>query len=465
MHEGHNQPRLQLKIIEVDVLSKKIYLMSLGCAKNLVDSERFLASSVQGLALNPALEPGEADLIVVNTCAFLESAVEEALGAIMELGAAKKQGAKLMVLGCLAARYPENGAEGRDLRRGLPEVDLWLSPEGYGRFEEEVRALLNLDGPPAEAGFRPDGLPAGGRLTATPFFRAFLKIAEGCDNHCTYCLIPRLRGRLNSYPADALVAEAEKLAAGGVRELTLVAQDLTAYGLDRGEGRALPALLERLSNISGLDWLRLLYAYPERLTEALVKDLAAVPKVQPYLDLPFQHVSIDILKRMGRVKPVPPLELVENLRRWWPGLTLRTTLIVGFPGETEKHFQELADFVREAAFDHLGVFKFSPEPEAPASRFPDQVPQGVKEKRRRKIMSAQRKISLARNRARVGQVVPVLVEGPSPDSDLVMAGRGPFQAPEVDGLVFFDGEQPRAGQLVQTRLLPAAPYDLVGQLV
>ncbi|UQZ89740.1 30S ribosomal protein S12 methylthiotransferase RimO [Deltaproteobacteria bacterium Smac51] len=438
---------------------KSVHLISLGCAKNLVDSERFLASASGNFNLKPTGSPEEADLIVINTCAFLQSAVEEALAAIMEAGAAKKSGAVMVVMGCLPSRYlgQEPGGLGE-----LPEVDLWLTPADYPMFEKKVGAMLGLSGQP-DCAFGADDLPLGGRTRGTPFFRAFLKIAEGCDNRCTYCLIPRLRGPLKSYGVDQLVAEAEALAADGVRELTLVAQDLTAYGLERGEDKALIPLVRRLSEISGLDWIRLLYAYPERLTERFVKDLAATPKVLPYLDLPFQHASADILKRMGRRK-VRPLELVKNLRRWWPGLTLRTTMIVGFPGETEEHFNEMTAFVKEASFDHLGVFKFSPEEEAPASRYPNQVPQGVKEKRRRRIMSIQRKVSQSRNRARVGRTVPVLVEGPGGDSELVMTGRAPFQAPEVDGLIYFDGEQPQPGQIVSTRLIKAGPYDLVGRV-
>ena len=444
-------------------MKKTVHLISLGCAKNLVDSERFLASAASNLRLTPTAEAEGADLVVINTCAFLQSAVEEALAAIMEAGRQKKPGAALMVLGCLPARY--QGAEGRDLARGLPEVDVWLPPSEYADFEATAARLLNRKLKEPAPSFAPDGLPAGGRLTGTPFFRAFLKIAEGCDNRCTYCLIPKLRGGLRSYPEARLVAEAEALTAGGVRELTLVAQDLTAYGQDLGRPGALPGLAARLSGIQGLDWLRLLYAYPERLTERLVKELAAIPKVVPYLDLPLQHAADDILKRMGRKRPVPPLKLIDDLRRWWPGLALRTTLIVGFPGETEAHFSELTDFVNQAAFDHLGVFKFSPEPEAPAACFPDQIPQAVKEKRRRRIMASQRKISLAANRARLGQVVPVLVEGPGEDNELVMTGRAPFQAPEVDGQIYFDGEQPQPGQIVDTLLTKSAPYDLVGRIV
>ena len=444
-------------------MKKTIHLISLGCAKNLVDSERVLASAAANLRLTPTALAAEADLVVINTCAFLQSAVEEALEAIMEVGRQKKPGARLMVMGCLPARY--QGTEGEDMARGLTEVDAWLRPSEYAGFEAAAARLLGRKLKDPSVSFSPEGLPAGGRLTGTPFFRAFLKIAEGCDNRCTYCLIPKLRGGLKSYPEDQLVREAETLAAAGVRELTLVAQDLTAYGRDQGRPGALPGLVKALSKVKGLDWLRLLYAYPERLSEGPVKDLANTPKVVPYLDLPFQHASAGILKRMGRQRPTPPLALVDNLRRWWPGLALRTTLIVGFPGETETHFAELMDFVNQAAFDHLGVFKFSPEPEAPASRFPDQVAQGIKEKRRRRVMAAQRKISLAGNKARLGQIVPVLVEGPDEENELVMTGRGPFQAPEVDGRIYFDGDQPRPGQIVDTLLIKAAPYDLVGQII
>ena len=444
---------------------QKIHLTSLGCAKNLVDSERLLASTITSLQLQPVAEAEEADLVVINTCAFLQSAVEEALGQIMELGGRKKSGAKLMVIGCLPARYRRQ--EGREMAQGLPEVDLWLPPEDYHRFEEAAARLLKRPAP-AQASFSPDGLPQRGRLSghrvsATPFFRSFLKISEGCDNRCTYCLIPRLRGPLKSYPQERLISEAEELADSGARELTLVAQDITAYGLDLGsDAQALPKLVRKLSDIRKLDWIRILYAYPERLNEALIKDLAAIPKVLPYLDLPFQHASAEILKRMGRRRVNSPAELVKKLRLWWPGLALRTTLIVGFPGESEQHFEELSNFVREAAFDHLGVFKFSPEPEAPASRLPDPTPQIVKEKRRRRIMAEQKKIALAHNKARVGRSFSVLVEGPSEDSPMVMVGRAPFQAPEVDGLIYFDGEQPEAGEIVETRIIKAAPYDLIG---
>lgn len=442
-------------------MSGKVHLVSLGCAKNLVDSERLLASAMANLGFKPTVEAEEADLILVNTCAFLQSAVSEALEALMELGARKKQGALMAALGCLPARY--EGEEAADLAKGLPEVDLWVRPADYPHFEEKLRVALSLAAKKDAPAFDVDCLPSGGRVQGTPFFRAFLKIAEGCGNRCAYCMIPVLRGPLVSYPQEALEREAAALAAGGVRELTLVAQDLTSYGRDRGGKGELAALARKLAAIEGLDWLRLLYAYPERLNERLVKELAEIPKVLPYLDLPFQHASADILKRMGR-PPVSPLKLVENLRRWWPGVALRTTLIVGFPGETEENFKELMNFVNQAAFDHLGVFKFSPEEGTRAAVMEGQVPQSIKEKRRKAVMSTQRKISLLRNKDRVGQLVPVLVEGPVGDNPLVAAGRAPFQAPEVDGLVYFDGEQPEAGEIVMTRLIKTSAYDLVGRM-
>jgi tRNA-2-methylthio-N6-dimethylallyladenosine synthase/ribosomal protein S12 methylthiotransferase len=291
-----------------------------------------------------------------------------------------------------------------------------------------------------------------------------LKIAEGCHRRCAYCLIPAWRGPLKSYDLEWLAEEAAELAAGGVRELTLVAQDLTAYGRDQKRPGALLSLVRRLAATPGLAWLRLLYAYPEGLTEKLVRGLAETPKVAPYLDLPFQHAAPELLRRMGRPSS-PPLGLVEKLRRWWPGLSLRTTLMVGFPGETESHFAELLNFVREASFDHLGVFKFSPEPGVRAAGFPGRLPPAVKEKRRRAIMAAQRQVSLARNRARLGQVVEVLVDGPAAGSGPVMTGRAWFQAPEVDGLIYFDGEQPETGRLVQAKLVKASAYDLAARLV
>jgi len=441
---------------------KGLHLISLGCPKNLVDSERLLGAAAGNLGFQPEADPAEADLILVNTCAFLESAVEEALEALMEAGRRKKPGAVLAVTGCLPARY--QGGEGEDLARGLPEVDLWLRPAEYPEFEARIAALFRRRAPIGRPAFTPDNRAVGQRLPGTPFFRAYLKIAEGCHRRCAYCLIPALRGPLVSYDQERLVEEAVCLAAGGVLELTLVAQDLTAYGRDQGRPGSLLGLVRRLADTPGLAWLRLLYAYPEGLNEKLVRGLAETPKVLPYLDLPLQHASPELLRRMGRPAS-PPLGLVERLRRWWPGLALRTTLMVGFPGETEAHLAELLKFVGQAGFDHLGIFKFSPEPGTRAADFPGQLPAAVKEKRRRAVMAAQKRVTLARNRARLGQTVEVLVEGPAEGAGPVMAGRAWFQAPEADGLIYFDGDQPETGRLVSARLIKASAYDLAARLL
>jgi ribosomal protein S12 methylthiotransferase len=420
-------------------------MVSLGCPKNLVDSERLLAAT-RALGFEPTLEPGEADLLVVNTCAFIQAATEEAVAAILELAALRKPGSRMAVVGCLASRY------GPELAAGLPEADLVMAPSDYLGFMGELARWYG-----AAAPADPGPFETWARFPGTPPWRAWLKIAEGCDNRCSYCLIPSIRGPLRLRPLDGLLAEAALLAGAGVRELTLVAQDLTAW---RQGDLGLADLARALSGIDGLEWLRLMYAYPERLGRRLVGELARVPKLVPYLDVPIQHASPGILRAMGR-KAADPLPLVRGLREWWPGLALRTTLMVGFPGETEEDFGLLAAFLEEASFDQAGVFKFSPEEGARASALPGQVPASVRERRRRRLMSVQRRVSLARNRARVGQEKTVLVEGPSADSPLVMTGRADFQAPEVDGLIVFDGRQPLPGQMVRARLLKAGPYDLV----
>ncbi|MDR1545794.1 MAG: 30S ribosomal protein S12 methylthiotransferase RimO [Deltaproteobacteria bacterium] len=463
--------------------AQTVCLVSLGCPKNLVDSERLLGRCVDGLGLRPTAEPEQADLLLVNTCAFIQPAVEEAVETILDLAARRKPGARLVVAGCLAARY------GASLSRELSEADLLLAPAEYGQFAEKVSVLLGRRPPDSSGGPWAASFEQWARRTATPSWRAWLKAAEGCDNRCAYCLIPAIRGPLRPRPLDELLAEAQALVASGVKELTLVAQDLTAWrgglaGQARLAGgpkaqagpkgprglavRAEPAgdlalLARELAAVPGLRWLRLMYAYPERLAEKLVRALARIDGLTPYLDVPFQHASPNVLKRMGRGTG-DALALTRRLRSWWPDLALRTTLMVGFPGETEEDFDQLVRLVEEGRFDQAGVFKFSPEEGARAAGFAGQLPAAVKEKRRRTLMARQRKVSLALNRARVGQRVEILVEGPAAETDLVMTGRASFQAPEVDGLIYFDGHQPRPGQLVQARLTGAGAYDLTACL-
>jgi ribosomal protein S12 methylthiotransferase len=401
------------------------------------------------MGFEATVDPLTADLLVVNTCAFIKAATEEALAAILELAANKKTGARLVVAGCLASRY------GEELEKELFEADLIISPQNYQDFADKLSLWYGgLQTQPNKC------FEKWSRSLGTPKWRAWLKVAEGCDNRCAYCLIPALRGPLSLRDLDDLVDEAAYLAALGVKELTIVAQDLTAWS---GPGQTLADLVKALSEITGLVWLRLMYAYPGRLNENLVRSLAGLPKVVPYLDVPVQHASNSILRRMGR-QPGDHLKLVKNLRDWWPGLALRTTLMVGFPGETERDFDLLVRLVEEGTFDHVGVFKYSPEEGTKAARMSGQLPAAVKEKRRRSLMARQRRVSLALNRARVGQEKLLLVEGPSADSPLVMTGRADFQAPEVDGLIYFDGLQPLAGQMVRGRLIKAGPYDLVASL-
>jgi ribosomal protein S12 methylthiotransferase len=421
----------------------------LGCAKNLVDSERLLGLlNSLGLALTE--NPAEADLLLVNTCAFIEPAVSESIETILELDRQRKPGAKLAVVGCLPAR--DKGV----LAKELPEADLLADRADYPRLPRLLAGLLARKEISA-----PNSFEAWPRALATPPWRAYLKVAEGCDRRCSFCIIPRLRGPLVAKPLEELVAEAEGLARGGALELTLVAQDLTAW-VDRDLG--LGDLVEALAGISGLRWLRLMYAHPLGTGEKLIKRLAQIEKVVPYLDLPLQHAAPGVLKRMGRPAG-DPLALIKRLRKWWPGVALRTTIMVGFPGESEADFETLKAFVLAAEFEHLGVFQFQPEEPTPAASLPGRIPKATQRKRRAQIMGLQKKIALSHNRARVGQEREVLVEGPSPDSDLVMVGRASFQAPEVDGLFYFDGPQPKSGQMVKAKVLKARAYDLAGRLI
>jgi ribosomal protein S12 methylthiotransferase len=426
-----------------------------------VDSEILLGLLTQRGA-QVVEDPAQARTILVNTCAFLESAVREALDAIFELAEHKKTGITrtLAVFGCLPERYRG------ELAGLLPEVDLiWGAgvPDqmidrlpGFGRAE----SLDPADWP--EPGFAPETPQP--RLRSAPFYRAYLKIAEGCGNACAYCLIPQLRGRFRSRPMDALAAEAEGLAASGVRELILVAQDTTAYGRDRGETR-LADLLRELGRIDGIDWLRVMYAYPSGVTRDLIRAMAQTPKVVPYIDLPLQHASPDVLKKMKRPHRADPRGLIEKLRGQIPDLRLRTTMMVGFPGETEKDFEYLMEFVEQVRFDHLGVFKFSPEEGTAAARMPNPVPGRTKENRRRKLMALQRRISRSINRSFVGRIEPVLIEGPHPETELLLVGRTRGQAPEIDGVVYINQGAAAPGDIRPVRITEAHDYDLVGEIV
>jgi ribosomal protein S12 methylthiotransferase len=470
----------------------KIGLLSLGCPKNLVDGEVML-----GIARDAGHEitgdAAGADVLVVNTCAFIDAAKQESIDAILEMAAQKRDGrcSRLVVTGCLAERYRE------ELRREIPEIDAVL---GTGEVPDILAALdagaVPADGPVplrfyparARAGTPADGpTRAGGgsdngsrpareapryiydadtpRLLTTPRHFAYVKIAEGCDYTCAFCIIPTLRGSYRSRPAESIVREARALAARGVRELLLISQDTTFYGIDAGERGALARLLRELNAIDGLAWIRLLYLYPTTITDDVLDAMAECDKVCRYVDLPLQHASAAVLKRMRRPGTRRTYDaLLARIRARVPGVTLRTTLIVGFPGETAADFAELEAFVADTGFDHLGVFTYSHEEGTRAYGLPDDVPAVVKRKRRSALMSRQKRIVARAQKARIGSEVAVIVDGPSVEHELVLQGRLEGQAPDIDPVVYLTDCEPgsyRAGELIRARLVGARGYDLV----
>jgi ribosomal protein S12 methylthiotransferase len=434
-------------------------LVSLGCPKNLVDSERMAGLlCAQGYRL--VTDPAEADLAVINTCGFIADARAESYAAIAEMVKLKRQGKLrgIVVAGCLAERQRES------LLTEFPEVDQLLGV--FAREEIAVaadRLLGGLAGQRAE--FRPAPsrpLPDTGRLRITPRHLAFLKIAEGCNRTCSFCAIPQMRGPYASKPIEEVVAEAEQLAADGVRELVLVAQDTSYYGLELYGRAALAELLTRLDAVEGLAWIRLMYLYPQHVTDALLDVLAGARKILPYLDLPLQHVSDEVLRRMRRAVSQADTEaLLDRLRERIPNLVLRTTLIAGFPGETKVQFQELLEFVRRRRFERLGAFAFSPEPGTPAAELDGQLAEHVRAKRRDRLLAVQQEIAFAWNQAQVGRRLDVILDQAVPDQPGAYVGRSYADAPEIDGAVYVSGEGLAVGQIVPSEIVAARGYDLI----
>jgi ribosomal protein S12 methylthiotransferase len=442
---------------------EKIYFISLGCAKNQVDSE-IMIQLLKDRGFSLTQDPDKAEAILINTCSFIESATRESIDTILEAARLKIEGAcrVLVVTGCFPKRY------GLELPDQLPEVDLFLGTESFLTVADRVSALLAGKKTPKLI-MEPDpGLweKPHGRLLTTPPGSAYLKIAEGCSNRCAYCTIPSIRGSFHSRNSRVLMQEARSLVKQGVRELILVAQDTTAYGSDLVHPVSLKGLITDLLKIEPLEWLRLLYLRPERITPDLLNLMAREEKICPYLDIPIQHVSDRILKAMNRPYGQKVLkDLIQTVRRTLPRAALRTTVMVGFPGEKEEDFRQLVEFISETGFDHLGVFRYSPEEGTPAAGYGDQVPEEISKARMDLLMERQKKISLKKNRGRVGSLEPVLVTGVSPESDLLIQGRARFQAPEVDGVVYITEGEPRVGEIVQVKITEAHPYDLVGTVV
>ncbi len=440
---------------------KTVFTISLGCPKNLVDTEIMLGDlTSRGWEITD--DPERAALLLVNTCAFIKPASQEAVDTILALAQHKNADpAKILaVTGCLVQRY------GPDLPELLPEVDIFLGVNDFPRLGELLEQKEGI----------PKRLFAGRqwysyaspqpRFPATPLYLAYLKLAEGCSHRCTFCTIPRIRGPYRSRPLAALLEEAAALAASGVRELILVAQDTTAYGVDWGGGPQLAALLRELARVPGLAWIRLLYGHPAGVTPDLLEVMADHPQVCPYLDLPIQHAHDAVLRRMGRrYTREGLLDSFRLIREALPHVALRTTVMVGFPGETEEHFEALLDLAAKVRFDHLGIFLYEPEAGTPAARLAGAVPRRTGRARARRLKALQARIVKAKLKSLVGAVQPVLVEGVSEESEYLLAGRLSTQAPDIDGRVYITAGVGRVGEIQRVRLTRALPFDLVGGLV
>ena len=446
---------------------RNVRFISLGCDKNLVDSEKMLGLLMDG-GYQICEEESMADAIVINTCCFIHDAKEESIETILEVSRWKEEGhlKYILVTGCLAQRYAD------EMEEALPEVDAVIGVSGYDRIVQVLDELFagsdreeNLVTYLPDVDRMPPSFPDK-RLVTTGNYTAYLKIAEGCNKFCTYCIIPYIRGRYRSVPMEDLLEEANNLAAKGVRELLIVAQETTVYGLDLYGRKALPELLKKLCSIEGLRWIRILYCYPEEITEELIQTMKEEPKICHYLDIPIQHSEDRILKNMGRKTTRDELiGLIGHLREEIPDITLRTTLITGFPGETEEEFNRMYDFVDQMEFDRLGVFPYSPEEGTKAALMPDQVEEEVKEERRDKIMMLQQEISADHLASLVGTQMDVMIEGYLYEEDIYI-GRTYMDAPKVDGNVFVRAEEEIiSGDIVPVRITGANEYDMMGDVI
>ncbi len=439
---------------------KKIGFVSLGCEKNLVDSEVMLGLlSRRGYEITA--EQSQADIIVVNTCGFIDKAKQESIDTVLEMAEHKVHGrcSRLVVTGCLVERYRS------EIQKEIPEVDAVL---GTNQIEAIIEACENKPLPEVESRYYlyDDKTP---RLLSTPRFTAYLKIAEGCDRPCSFCIIPRLRGPHRSRPMASILKEARFLADSGVRELVLISQETTHYGEDLDLPHGLSVLLRELSKVDKLEWIRFLYCYPSQVDRELLRVMREEDKICRYLDMPLQHVSARILRSMKRGGNAESLKkLLERVRRQVPGVTMRTSLIVGYPGETEEEFGQLCEFVEEIQFDRLGTFTYSDEENTASFHLPDKVEDSIIRRREKKVMQLQAKISRRKNRELKGKRVRVLVEGPSEQTDLLWQGRMESQAPRIDGLVLIndvEGPIPQSGEFRTVEITRALDYDLVGKIV
>ena len=439
----------------------KLLFVSLGCDKNLVDSEEMLGL-LTGNGFEIVDDETEAEAIVVNTCCFINDAKEESVNTILEMAEYKKTGSckVLVVTGCMAQRYKN------EIIEEVPEVDAVLGTTSYGDILKAIREAM--EGKHFQEFKDIDYLPEklGKRVLTTGGHFGYLKIAEGCDKHCTYCIIPKLRGKFRSVPMERLVTQAKEMAEEGVKELILVAQETTVYGTDIYGKKSLHILLKELCKIKGIRWIRVLYCYPEEIYDELIQTMKEEKKICHYLDLPIQHASDGILKRMGRrTSRAQLIETIEKLRREIPDIALRTTLITGFPGETQEQHEELMDFVDQMEFDRLGVFTYSPEEDTPAASMPDQIPEEVKEERQAELMELQQDIVFDQAEDRIGEELLVMIEGKVADENAYV-GRTYRDAPNVDGLIFVNtSEELMSGDFAKVKVTGSADYDLIGELL
>ncbi len=442
---------------------KKVGIISLGCPKNTVDTENLLGDLAQnGYEITPDQE--EADILIVNTCGFIEAATRESIDAVLDAAKIKSRGAdkKLIVTGCLAERYD------KQLLEEIPEIDLLLGTKQYPGLKD---LLAENGSTPA-----PEKNQVGGparyfdastpRLQTTPFYTAYLKIAEGCSNKCAFCIIPKMRGPFHSFAQDDVLKDARNLAETGARELNIISQDTTMYGVDLRMKNGLVQLLRQMTQTPGVEWLRLLYCYPTFIDHALMDCIAAEEKVCNYVDVPLQHTHDVMLKRMKRQERETGVrQMLADLRNRIPGVALRTTFIVGFPGETEEHFQHMARFVQEEQFDHVGVFTYSHEEGATAYQYDDVPDAEVAQARKDEIMSIQREISARKNAAKIGETHRVLVEGADAEEGYLVTGRLQTQAPDIDGQVIIEESDVQPGEMIDVKITAATDYDLVGKKV
>ncbi len=446
---------------------KKVHFVSLGCPKNLVDSEIMLGHLLKnGYEVTEDTE--QAETVVVNTCGFIDEAKKESISKILEMSQLKSSGQlkKLVVAGCLTQRYKD------ELVEGLPEADLFI---GSGEFQNIAEILKKSDAGDTKKTFF--NLPTylqqedSPRINSGPFYRAYLKISEGCLKRCAFCAIPKIRGNLQSRKLSAIVSEAKLLIASGVRELNIISHDFTDYGFDLRkkdkEAKETPEnFLRELAKLDGLDWIRLLYLYPDGITDEMIEIIKTSPKLVKYFDMPLQHISDSMLKKMNRhMTKAEILERVEKIKSEIPSAVIRTQFIVGFPGETEEDFEQLLAFVKEQEFDRVGCFMYSPEDNTPGGKMLDQIDEETKQRRHDKLMATQLKISRKKHKKFIGQIVDVLVEGESEETELLLQGRMAQQAPDIDGVVLINDGRADVGSIVKVRITESHDYDLIGEIV